>query len=139
MREWIDEVPRTGADRAAFAEVVNHYAPRLRDLLSRTGASEAAIEEAAQAVLTALWHDRSAASDPFGREVSARVFALAARHREALLGASGPLSLDPAAAFATSDHGTTPMPSLAAVEAKLQRIQEQLRRARQRQGRQRAA
>ena len=139
MREWIEEAPRTGADRAAFTEVVNHFAPRLRDFLSRSGAAEDAVEDDVQAVLSALWHDRTAPADPFGRSAATRVFALAARRRDALLGARASAPLDPATAFAPSARGEATMPSLAAVEARLQRIQEQLRRARKRNDRKRAA
>ena len=140
MREWIDEPPRAGDDRAAFAEAVEHFAPRVRDFLSRTGASESAVEDATQAVMTALWRDGTAASDPIGGDTAGRVFALSAKCRDALLGGAVPVGpLDPAVAFAPSERNDAPMPSLAAVEARLQRIQDQLRRARVRQGRGRAA
>ena len=139
MREWIGDTLPNGAERAAFAEAVNHFAPRLRDFLSRSGAPDETVEEAVQSVLTELWRGRGAPDGPFGRAASERVFALASRRRDALLGAPAGARLDPATAFAPAARGDAPMPSLAAVEARLQRIQEQLRRARQRQGRPRAA
>ena len=144
MREWIGNAPAAGADRAAFTEVVNHFAPRVRDFLARSGAPEDAVEDAARSVMLALWQDGSvngeAAADPWGEKVARQVFTLAALRRNDLLGgAAGAVRLDPAAAFAPSARAEAPMPSLAAVEARLQRIQEQLRRARQRNDRRQAA
>ena len=139
MREWIEEAQPSGPDRAAFAEVVARFAPRVRDFLHRSGAADEAVEEATQAVMRALWTD-PAPDGPLGGDMGGRVFALARGERAALMGtAPGASRLDPAIAFAPAARSAAPMPSLAAVEARLQRIQEQLRRARQRQGRQRAA
>ena len=148
MREWIEGAQAIGADRAAFAELVAQFAPRVRDFLHRSGAPEERVERAVQAVMRALWTE----GDPQGAGVADRVFALARDQRAALMdgigaglgaglgtGAGTGLRLDPATAFAPSARGDAPMPSLAAVEARLQRIQEQLRRARLRQSRPRRA
>ena len=136
MREWIEGAQAAVADREAFAEVVAHFAPRVRDFLHRSGAAEDAVEDATQAVMRALWAD-AASRDPRGAGLARRVFGLARGHRAALMGhPDADHRLDPAVAFAPAAPIAGPMPSLAAVEARLQRIQEQLRRARVRQTRQ---
>ena len=140
MREWIDDHAHAGDDRAAFAEAVEHFAPRVRDFLSRSGAADGTVEDATQSVMTALWREGSTGADPLGDATAERVFALAARCRSTLLGVGAvPVALDPETAFAPAGRGDAPMPSLAAVEARLQRIQDQLRRARRRQSGDRAA
>jgi RNA polymerase sigma-70 factor (ECF subfamily) len=51
------------ADRNAFAELFDHWAPRLEAHLMRTGSDSATAEEIAQETLTVLW-TRAALFDP---------------------------------------------------------------------------
>lgn len=46
-------------DRAAFAELFNHYAPRVKTLLLRSGSSASAAEELAQEAMLAVWRKAS--------------------------------------------------------------------------------
>lgn len=55
-------VARSG-DRQAFAELFDHWAPRLEAHLMRTGSDRAAAEEIAQETLTVLW-TRAGLFDP---------------------------------------------------------------------------
>lgn len=139
MREWTETAAPGRADRAAFAEVVKHFAPRVREFLLRAGASEGAVEDATRDVMLELWQE-AAIPDPFGPVTARRVFTLARARRATLLGTPAEAHrLDPARAFAPAAYSDAPMPSLAAVEARLRRIQDQLRRTRNRQARERAA
>ena len=42
-------------DRAAFAEIFNHFAPRVKAFMRRGGASEAQAEEIAQEAMLSVW------------------------------------------------------------------------------------
>jgi RNA polymerase sigma-70 factor (ECF subfamily) len=72
-----DLVLRVGAsrDREAFAGLFDHYAPRIKALLIRGGASVSAAEELAQETLLVVWrkahlYDRS---QPAHRPFQARL------------------------------------------------------------------
>ncbi len=46
---------RDAGDRAAFAQLFRHYAPRVKSYLMKSGATAAQAEECAQDVMTTLW------------------------------------------------------------------------------------
>mgnify|MGYP001793846195 FL=1 len=55
---WVDHVYRihTERDQTAFRELFNHFAPRVKAFLMRSGASEALAEECTQEVMATLWN-----------------------------------------------------------------------------------
>ena len=63
-------------DRAAFAEVFNWYAPRVKALLVKGGSSPAAAEELAQEAMLTVWR-KAASYDPARASVSAWIFTIA--------------------------------------------------------------
>jgi RNA polymerase sigma-70 factor (ECF subfamily) len=63
-------------DRAAFAELFRHYAPRIKALLMRRGASADRAEEIAQETLLRLWR-KAAQYDPARATPSAWVYSIA--------------------------------------------------------------
>ncbi|MFD1703859.1 sigma-70 family RNA polymerase sigma factor [Methylopila henanensis] len=54
MADLVERVARS-QDREAFAELFDHYAPRLSAYLQRLGADSAVAEEVAQDAMVALW------------------------------------------------------------------------------------
>ena len=63
-------------DRAAFVEVFNHYGPRVKALLVRSGSPPAAAEELAQEAMLAVWR-KAAFYDPARASVAAWIFTIA--------------------------------------------------------------
>jgi len=63
-------------DRDAFAEVFNHYGPRVKALLVRSGSPPAAAEELAQEAMLAVWR-KAAFYDPARASVAAWIFTIA--------------------------------------------------------------
>lgn len=63
-------------DRAAFARLFAHFAPRVKSYLMRTGSSDETAEELAQEALVAVWR-KAALFDPSQAAVSTWVFAIA--------------------------------------------------------------
>ena len=65
-----------GRDRAAFAMLFSHYAPRVKTFLQRRGADAAQAEELAQEALLAVWR-KADQFDPGRATASAWIFAIA--------------------------------------------------------------
>jgi RNA polymerase sigma-70 factor (ECF subfamily) len=63
-------------DRAAFACLFNHFAPRVKSYLMRLGAAPDAAEELAQETLLTVWR-RAAAFDPARAAASTWIFTIA--------------------------------------------------------------
>lgn len=63
-------------DRAAFAALFAHFAPRVKSFMLRSGASEASAEEVAQDTLLAVWR-KAALFDPESAGASAWIFTIA--------------------------------------------------------------
>ncbi len=63
-------------DRAAFGELFNHFAPRVKSYLLRLGAAAEPAEELAQETLLTVWR-RAAAFDPGRAAASTWVFTIA--------------------------------------------------------------
>jgi RNA polymerase sigma-70 factor (ECF subfamily) len=63
-------------DRAAFARLFEHFAPRLKGYLMRSGASSDLAEEIAQETLAAVWR-KAASFDPARGGASTWVFTIA--------------------------------------------------------------
>lgn len=63
-------------DRAAFARLFEHFAPRIKTFMRRSGAGDAAAEELAQEVMLAVWR-KAALFDPATTGASAWIFTIA--------------------------------------------------------------
>lgn len=71
---------RDHQDRAAFAELFRHYAPRVKAFLMKSGASHAVAEECTQDVMATLWH-KAHLFDPGRASVATWVFTIARNRR----------------------------------------------------------
>jgi RNA polymerase sigma-70 factor (ECF subfamily) len=72
---WIEAVARS-QDRAAFADLFGHFAPRVKGYLMRLGASGAVAEDLAQEAMLALWR-KAGLFDPAKASASTWVFTIA--------------------------------------------------------------
>jgi RNA polymerase sigma-70 factor (ECF subfamily) len=63
-------------DRAAFAQLFGHFAPRVKTFMLRSGAGEASAEEVAQETLLTVWR-KAALFDPSSAGASAWIFTIA--------------------------------------------------------------
>lgn len=63
-------------DRDAFAELFEHFAPRVKTFMRRSGASEASAEEVAQETLLTVWR-KAKLFDPSSAGASAWIFTIA--------------------------------------------------------------
>lgn len=67
---------RDQQDQAAFAELFEHFAPRVKGFLIKSGADAAMAEECAQEVLAACWH-KARMFDPARASVATWIFTIA--------------------------------------------------------------
>ena len=75
--DWSDEVRRVAAgDRAAFAALFAHFAPRLKAYLMRLGAGAQAGEDLAQEAMLTLWR-KASLFDPTKASVATWLFTIA--------------------------------------------------------------
>ena len=76
--EWVALVERVRErqDRAAFAALFRHFAPRVKAFLMKSGANEAMAEECTQEVMATLW-TKAHMFDPSRASVSTWVFTIA--------------------------------------------------------------
>jgi RNA polymerase sigma-70 factor (ECF subfamily) len=72
---WIEAVARS-RDRAAFADLFAHFAPRVKGYLMRLGASGGLAEDLAQEAMLTLWR-KAALFDPAKASASTWVFTIA--------------------------------------------------------------
>lgn len=79
---WVECVQRIRdvQDRAAFAELFRHFAPRVKAFLMKSGTDAGMAEECAQDVMATLWH-KSHLFDPARASVSTWVFTIARNRR----------------------------------------------------------
>ena len=63
-------------DREAFAALFEHFAPRVKTFMRRSGATDAAADELAQETLLAVWR-KAAQFDPASSGASAWIFTIA--------------------------------------------------------------
>lgn len=71
---------RSRQDRAAFAALFRHFAPRVKAFLMKSGASESLAEETTQEVMATLW-TKAHMFDPSRASVSTWVFTIARNRR----------------------------------------------------------
>jgi len=75
LNEWTRAVAMT-AERTAFAALFQHFAPRIKGYLVRSGTEEALAEELAQETMVVLWR-RAASFDPARAQLSTWLFTIA--------------------------------------------------------------
>jgi len=80
--EWVEHVRRIAEarDETAFAEVFEHFAPRVKAFLVKSGAADALAEDCAQDVMVTLWN-KAHMFDPARASVSTWVFTIARNRR----------------------------------------------------------
>jgi RNA polymerase sigma-70 factor (ECF subfamily) len=76
--EWADLIGRVAAssDRDAFWLLFEHFAPRIKGLMLKAGASKEEAEEIAQDALLAVWR-KAAQFDPASQGAPAWIFTIA--------------------------------------------------------------
>lgn len=72
------------ADEAAFAALFDHFAPRVKGFLMKSGASAALAEDCAQDVMATVWR-KAAMFDPARASVATWIFTIARNRRIDLL------------------------------------------------------
>ncbi len=77
--EWIRRVAEH-KDRDAFSRLFQHFAPRVKSYLMRTGSSEQMAEDLSQEALVTVWR-KAALFDPAQAAVSTWIFTIARRLR----------------------------------------------------------
>ena len=70
----------TAQDRGAFATLFNHFAPRVKSFLMRSGLEEAVAEEVTQETMLAMWR-KASYFDPSRAGVSTWIFTIARNQR----------------------------------------------------------
>ncbi|WP_342077582.1 sigma-70 family RNA polymerase sigma factor [Yoonia sp. SS1-5] len=83
---WVVQVVavRDSKDRAAFAELFAHFAPRVKSFLMKSGASPDLAEECTQEVMATLWN-KAHMFDPAKASVSTWIFTIARNRKIDLL------------------------------------------------------
>lgn len=71
---------RDEADEAAFADLFNHFAPRIKGYLMKSGASATLAEECAQDVMATLWQ-KADQFDPSRASAATWIFTIARNRR----------------------------------------------------------
>ena len=75
---WSQRIERIARDqdRTAFAEIFNHFAPRVKAFMRRNGASESQAEEVAQEAMLAVWR-KAALYNPSASGAATWIFTIA--------------------------------------------------------------
>ena len=77
---WIGEKYRSRPDRAAFAELFGHFAPRVKGFLMRYGLPDVLSEDLAQETMLTVWR-KADQFDPTRAGVSTWIFTIARNKR----------------------------------------------------------
>jgi len=91
--ELMDRIARHG-DRAAFATLFDHYAPRVKGYLARLGLEPARAEDLTQEVMVAVWR-KAGSFDPGKANVSTWIYRIARNRRIDLFRRERTATLDP--------------------------------------------
>lgn len=80
--EWLDQMDRLAkdSDEAAFAELFEHFAPRIKAFLMKSGTPASMAEECAQDVMATVWR-KSQMFDPARASVATWIFTIARNRR----------------------------------------------------------
>ncbi len=83
---WVEHVNRIRdhKDTQAFAELFDHFAPRVKGFLIKSGADPSLAEECSQDVMAALWH-KAHQFDPTRASVATWIFTIARNRKIDLL------------------------------------------------------
>ena len=112
-----------GGDRAAFAALYEHFAPRLKAYMMRLGAADDIAEELAQEALVTAWR-RAASFDPAQASVATWLFTIARNKRIDRLRRERRPEIDPADPALLPDPEPAPDRAIDAVQ-----VETRLRRA----------
>lgn len=84
--EWVGQMLRVArhGDEAAFAELFDHFAPRVKAFLIKSGSSASVAEDCAQDVMATVWH-KAGQFDPSRASVATWIFSIARNRRIDLL------------------------------------------------------
>jgi RNA polymerase sigma-70 factor (ECF subfamily) len=84
--DWITHIERirNDKDQVAFAELFQHFAPRVKAFLMKSGADATLAEECAQEVMATLWH-KAHMFDPARASVATWIFTIARNRKIDLL------------------------------------------------------
>jgi len=79
---WVSQMVRIRDhhDQAAFAELFDHFAPRVKGFLIKSGADASLAEECAQEVMATCWH-KAKMFDPTRASVATWIFTIARNRR----------------------------------------------------------
>lgn len=85
-KEWVAEMRliREARDKSAFAALFQHFAPRIKSFLIRSGSDPVLAEECAQEVMVTVWH-KAHQFDASRASVATWVFTIARNRRIDLL------------------------------------------------------
>ncbi|QAU44413.1 sigma-70 family RNA polymerase sigma factor [Bradyrhizobium guangzhouense] len=80
--DWIDLISRVAShgDRDAFARLFEHFAPRVKGFLIKTGSDPETAEDIAQSTFVAVWR-KAGQFDPTTAGVAAWIFTIARNQR----------------------------------------------------------
>lgn len=80
--EWVEQMLRLArhGDEHAFAELFDHFAPRVKAFLMKSGATASLAEECAQDVMATVWH-KASLFDPARASVATWIFTIARNRR----------------------------------------------------------
>ncbi len=84
--DWVTHIERIrdAQDQGAFAELFQHFAPRVKAFLMKSGADATLAEECAQEVMATLWH-KAHMFDPARASVATWIFTIARNRKIDLL------------------------------------------------------
>jgi len=79
---WVDCLTKVAKsqDKAAFAKLFEHFAPRVKSFLMKSGATEGMAEECVQETMVTVWH-KSKMFDPTRANASTWIFTIARNKR----------------------------------------------------------
>jgi RNA polymerase sigma-70 factor (ECF subfamily) len=123
--EWVERVRAVAVagDRAAFAQLFKHFAPRVKAYLMRSGMAPELAEELAQETLVNVWR-KAASFDPARAQLSTWIFTIARNLRVDHLRRQGDRGTDDTATDASGDD------ALAVADADATRPDQRLEAAR---------
>jgi RNA polymerase sigma-70 factor (ECF subfamily) len=103
-------------DRAAFAELFRHFAPRLKGFGIRRGVDAAAAEELAQETMLTVWR-KAETFDPAKATVSTWIFTIVRNKRIDLFRREGYPEVELSEVAETADDGESPEQSVNAAQS----------------------
>jgi len=79
---WVDCLTKVAKsqDKAAFAKLFQHFAPRVKSFLMKSGATEGMADECVQETMVTVWH-KSSMFDPTRANASTWIFTIARNKR----------------------------------------------------------